>query len=96
MTFPPPPYLGKSQPPSEQYPLGVTVDGVPITPGLAVWTNDMEAGVVIDDPARFTREHWDGWFEVATKPGARLGTLQNWERVATTFEGREASKEVTR
>lgn len=80
--------LGRAERPTPEHPLGKAVCGTPITPGLIVWTNEMRTGVVVDDPERFARPYWDGWFEVLSE-GRRV--LQDQNRVITVFEGRRAS-----
>jgi len=58
-----------------------TADGVEITEGLEVWTNNMShttvtiAGTAADPESRSYR-YWDGWFEMAN------GELMNGERLA--------------
>lgn len=75
----------------------LTADGVPITDGLRVWTNDLESGVITLDHADF---EWHGpeeryvlWFRVIRDdmPDDR-GCLQSDHRVATRhpFSGRTA------
>lgn len=76
--------LGKAELPTPDHPMGVTVDGVPITPGLAVWTNEYRAGEVAD-----TVRHDPEWFDVRYATGGVV--MQNGERVATVFEGRSAA-----
>lgn len=79
--------IGKAENPSEQHPMGVTVDGVHIEPGLAVWTNEYRAGIVTD-----RLRHNDGWFDVRYPNGRTV--MQNPERVATAFEGKRAINEL--
>ena len=69
-----------------------TDDGVEITPGLRVFTNDWEWGTVL--PEQFTRggscdpggKYFDGWFRVAldTNPGDTRGGLYNGERMSAS------------
>lgn len=68
--------------------LGKTWDGVPITHGLAVFTNEMRVGLVEADRVRASD---DGWFDVRYADGRRV--MQNAERVATRFEGRNAAEQ---
>lgn len=86
--------LGKAQNPSEEHPMGVTVDGVHIEPGLVVWTNEYRAGIVQEPKHREYASTFDGWFDVRYPSGG--GALQNPERVATEFEGKRAIDELTR
>lgn len=76
----------QTSPPS----LGRTADGVDIVDGLIVWTNEMRPGVVRLDRYRTSD---DGWFDVECPPdgsGRGRRVMQNGERVATRFEGRDA------
>lgn len=72
---------------SEQQPevYGETWDGVPITPGLVVFTNEMRAGVVVPGSHR---EHNPGWFDVEYRNGGKV--MQDASRVATHFNLRDA------
>ena len=79
--------LGKSEAPSEAHPMGVTVDGVPIVPGLVVWTNEYRPGTVLAE--RFPMGNPPEWFDVEYASGGRV--MQNPERVAVVFEGKRAS-----
>lgn len=63
-----------------------TADGVPLSDGLIVFTNEMRTGRV--DLATLDSE---GWFDVVYPSGGRV--MQNWDRVATRFEGRVAADE---
>lgn len=65
---------------------GTTWDGVTITPGLIVFTNEMRAGKVVDGSVR---EHNPGWFDVQYRDGSQV--MQNAERVATHFNGANAT-----
>ena len=68
-----------------------TFDGVEITPGLRVLTNDWVWGTVL--PEQFETDYstgpngkyFDGWFRVAldTNPGDTRGGLYNGERMTT-------------
>ncbi|MBQ6358489.1 MAG: hypothetical protein IJI97_05970 [Clostridia bacterium] len=65
-----------------------TSDGVEITPGLKVMTNEVKWGII--DPAQFTSgrsthpggEYFNGWFDVLYEDGSRV--LMNGERLRTT------------
>ena len=70
---------------SQTHDFGTTWDGVPIVPGLVVFTNEMRVGVVED------HDYGQGWFDVRYATGGAV--LQNAERVATHFEGRSAAAE---
>lgn len=63
--------------------LGKTANGIEITDGLIVITNEMRAGKVLASTATI-----DGWFDVEYASGGRV--MQNAERVATFFAGRSA------
>lgn len=65
---------------------GKTVDGTQITDGLIVFTNELVAAKVALDTVDA-----EGWFDVVEPSGRR--TMQNAERVATTFQGRVAGDE---
>lgn len=79
------PMLGKAEPPSDEHPMGVTVDGVHIEPGLVVWTNEYRPGTVLSNHRTRPSE----WFDVEYATGGRV--MQNCERVATVFEGKRAT-----
>lgn len=62
-----------------------TWDGVPLTEGLVVWTNEFRVGRVTFKRHRVSD---DGWFDVEYPEGRTV--MQNSERVATVFEGVKA------
>lgn len=70
-----------------------TVDGVPITEGLAVWTNDLTTGrITLRDRAGkpfVDSAYWDGWFDVIDSNGDR--NMANAERVAVRWQGKNAA-----
>jgi len=72
---------------------GTTTDGVPITEGLPVFTNEMRVGVV-----RLGRHrHSPGWFDVesiADADGPARTVMQNGERVATVFRDISGKRRV--
>lgn len=69
---------------------GTTADGVQITHGLIVFTNELGTGKInLED----MKEVDEGWFDVVEHNGRRV--YQNRERVATTFQGRSAADEYT-
>lgn len=68
-----------------------TTDGVEITHGLRVFTNNLDRGTVDLERNVFT----EGWFDVVLdtdyKGQPTTGrTMQNGERVATRFQGKDA------
>jgi hypothetical protein len=68
-----------------------TTDGVLITEGLRVFTNNLDRGVVKLDPSPYS----DGWFDVILdtdyKGQPTTGrTMQNGERVTTRWKGQPA------
>jgi hypothetical protein len=81
---------------------GYTADGVPIREGLRVFTNNLDRGVIHVTESHV--RHWESmqkyrsedlWFEVILdhdyKGNPTTGsTLQNGERVATRFDGKDA------
>lgn len=66
-----------------------TTDGVTITPGLAVWTNEWRVGRVTDREATH-----DGWFDVRYPDGG--GALQNGERMTTVLQHERAEDKIKR
>lgn len=64
----------------ERDPRWRTADGVPITDGLVVWTNDLRPAVVALSESDHDRPHWDGWFQVLELDGHPH--LCNGERMA--------------
>jgi hypothetical protein len=70
-----------------------TADGVLITEGLRVWTNDLERGHISLAEAGYETNQNTGdktlWFHVIRRPGDR-GVLQSSDRVATRFQGKSA------
>lgn len=80
----------------------MTADGVPITPGLRVWTNNLDRGVVVlpaegryrpdleihPDAAPEHRRVWWFYVQIDGEPG--INVMQDGSRVATRFEGRPA------
>lgn len=73
---------------------GKTTDGVDIVEGLAVFTNEMQVGLVRLDRERTSD---DGWFDVEYAPAAdghSRRVMQNGERVATTFRGLDGKRRV--
>lgn len=71
---------------------GTTHDGVRITPGLIVFTNEFRVGKVVEGSLR---EHNPGWFDVEYRNGAKA--MQSPDRVATHFTGQrglEVAKDV--
>lgn len=79
--------MNRSRPPSAEHPLGVAVCGTPITPGLAVWTNEFRVGVVTGvDEAKVRAPGFDGWFDVLYADGRKV--MQNADRVSTVVEKR--------
>lgn len=70
-----------------------TADGVLITEGLRVWTNDLERGHISLAEAGYETNQNTGdktlWFHVIRRLGDR-GVLQSSDRVATRFQGKPA------
>jgi hypothetical protein len=79
-----------------------TVDGVRISPGLRVWSNDLK--VVIVDPkqfelaeqlhnkgqhSRFGGQYWDGWYDTSYPDGTR-GPSLNGTRMITVYDNKKA------
>lgn len=85
--------MNRSRPPSAEHPLGVAVCGTPITPGLAVWTNEFRVGVVTGvDEAKVRAPGFDGWFDVLYADGRKV--MQNADRVSTVVEKRVKAADV--
>jgi hypothetical protein len=57
-----------------------TADGVPVTVGLRVWTNDLDRGTVIG-PANHPNPYESVWYDVDTGRGRPV--LQDGSRMAT-------------
>ena len=79
-----------------------TVDGVPITPGLRVFTTDCAWGTVL--PEQWSRtgsvnpddDTFNGWFRVSL-PGGNAYRLYNGERLSTrNLDGRPEQTTATR
>lgn len=56
-----------------------TANGVPVTVGLRVWTNDLERGTVVG-PAPYPNPYESVWYDVLTERGR---VMQDGQRMTT-------------